>query len=230
MQNEKRTNGKKSRKPLAVLLAVALLVVCAVGGTMAWLTSSPGAVTNSFTIGNINIELKETPADYKMIPGHTIDKDPVVTVKAGSEDCYVFVEVTEECGVNGKTFGNYIQYSVNLKDSAGNGNFQALGNPYPNVYYCVAKDIKADRPIKILGGGNYTYDKINYKWSEQQVLTCPEVTKEMMEAAVEKDNNGDAVGSKVKLTFTAYAVQYLKDNEKPFTPEEAWALVKPSGT
>lgn len=224
MQNEKRTNGKKSRKPLAVLLAVALLAVCAVGGTMAWLTSSPGAVTNSFTIGNINIELTEKTTDYKMIPGHTIDKDPVVTVKAGSEDCYVFVEVTEERGVTDKTFGDYIKYSVNTN------NFKALGNSYPNVYYCVAEDIKADRPIKILGGGNYAYGNINYKWSEQQVLTRPEVTKEMMEDAVEKDNNGDAVGSKVKLTFTAYAVQYLKDNEKPFTPEEAWALVKPSGT
>ena len=228
MQNEKRTNGKKSRKPLAVLLAVALLVVCAVGGTMAWLTSSPGAVTNSFTIGNINIELTEKTTDYKMIPGHTIDKDPVVTVKAGSEDCYVFVEVTEECGVAGKSFGDYIMYSVNLKDSAGNGNFQALTG-HSGVYYCVAKDIKADRPIKILGGGNYTYDKINYKWSEQQVLTLPTVTKEMMEAAVEKDTSGNPVHN-VKLTFTAYAVQYLKDNEHPFTPEEAWALVKPSGT
>lgn len=230
MQNEKRSNDKRTMKPLAVVLAVALLVICAVGGTLAWLTSSPDPITNTFTIGNVKIELDETDAEYKMVPGHTINKDPVVTVKAGSEDCYVFVEVTEECGVTGKSFGDYIKYSVNLKDSAGNGNFQALGNSYPNVYYCVAEDIKADRPIKILGGGNYLYENINYKWSEQQVLTRPEVTKEMMEAAISQDASGKTVGSKVKLTFTAYAVQYLKDNEKPFTPEEAWALVKPSGT
>ena len=31
-----------------------------------------------------------------MIPGWTIDKDPKVTVKEGSEDCWLFVEITEE--------------------------------------------------------------------------------------------------------------------------------------
>ena len=33
---------------------------------------------------------------YKLIPGHTYVKDPIVHVTAGSEECYVFVKVVDE--------------------------------------------------------------------------------------------------------------------------------------
>ena len=62
MKNGKYCNGKKSlnMKPLAVLLALTLLVGCAIGGTIAWLTAQTGEVVNTFTVGDINIKLEET--------------------------------------------------------------------------------------------------------------------------------------------------------------------------
>ena len=82
------------KKSLALVLALAMIVVCVVGGTLAWLIATTPEVKNTFTAGDINITLAESEdLDLKMIPGYTIDKDPKVTVKAGSEKCYLFVKV-----------------------------------------------------------------------------------------------------------------------------------------
>lgn len=81
------------KKRVITIIAAALLLCCAVGGTLAWLIDKTDPVVNTFTAGNVNIELKETTKDYKMVPGNKIDKDPIVTVKGGSEACWVFVKV-----------------------------------------------------------------------------------------------------------------------------------------
>ena len=81
------------KKSLALLLAIALVVVGAVAGTVAWLTDKTPSVTNTFTTSDINIELKETKNNFQMIPGWNIEKDPKVTVKTGSEACYLFVKL-----------------------------------------------------------------------------------------------------------------------------------------
>lgn len=111
------------KKSVALLMACTLTVGCAVGGTMAWLTAQATPVVNTFTIGDINIDLKEHDyisandaksdaslkdsvgtldtskevtgnTDYHFVPGDTLPKDPFVTVKPGSEACYLFVKVT----------------------------------------------------------------------------------------------------------------------------------------
>ena len=94
------------KKSLALVLALAMIVVCVVGGTLAWLTATTGSVTNTFTHGDINITLAESEdLDLKMIPGYTITKDPKVTVLAGSEKCYLFVKVVKSA--NFDTFMTY---------------------------------------------------------------------------------------------------------------------------
>lgn len=94
------------KKSLALVLALAMIVVCVVGGTLAWLTATTGSVKNTFTHGDINITLAESEnLDLKMIPGYTITKDPKVTVKAGSEKCYLFVKV--EKSTNFDSFMTY---------------------------------------------------------------------------------------------------------------------------
>ena len=91
------------KKKIAIsIVAVALVLCCAIGGTLAWLTDKTGPVVNTFTVGDINIDLTETTTDYKMVPGNTIAKDPKVTVKANSEACYLFVKVTKS--------GNFDQF------------------------------------------------------------------------------------------------------------------------
>ena len=81
------------RKVLLPVIAVALLLCCAVSGTLAWLMDKTDAITNTFTVGNVGITLEESTTNYKMVPGCEIAKDPTVTVAANSEKCYVFVKV-----------------------------------------------------------------------------------------------------------------------------------------
>lgn len=95
------------KKTLALVLALTLLVAGIVGGTLAWLTDRTAEVKNTFTVGNINIGLTETTADYKMVPGNTIAKDPTVTVKANSEACWLFVKVTESTDLK-----DFITYTI----------------------------------------------------------------------------------------------------------------------
>lgn len=106
---------KKSKAILMVVCAM-LLVAASVMGTLAYLTST-AAVTNTFTVGNVAITMDEADVDdygnvilgddekplarvnantYKLMPGHTYTKDPIVHVDAASEDCYLFVKVVNE--------------------------------------------------------------------------------------------------------------------------------------
>ena len=85
---------KKSTKILSVVLAGALAIGGVVGGSLAWLMDKTDAVKNTFTYGNVDIELKESEdLDLHIVPGKPITKDPTVTVKANSETSYVFVKV-----------------------------------------------------------------------------------------------------------------------------------------
>ena len=68
------------KKILVACLCVALAVLTIAGTTLAYLTATTESVTNTFTVGNIDITLAETKTDFKMVPGSTIAKDPMVTV------------------------------------------------------------------------------------------------------------------------------------------------------
>ena len=96
------------KKGLALVLALTLLVVCVVAGTLAWLTAKSDVVTNTFTTSDIKVELKETTGtEYKMIPGYTISKDPKATVLAGSEECFLFVKLDKSAN-----FDTYLEYVI----------------------------------------------------------------------------------------------------------------------
>ena len=82
------------KKKLLIPIMILILVIGAVGGTLAWLTDKTDPVTNTFTVGNVDITLAETTGKtYKMVPGQTITKYPKVTVEAGSEECWLFVKI-----------------------------------------------------------------------------------------------------------------------------------------
>lgn len=89
------------KKKVLSIVAVVLVLCCAIGGTLAWLTAKSAVVTNTFAPSNIKIELKETTGEnYKMIPGYTITKDPKATVLAGSEECWLFVKIEKSANFN----------------------------------------------------------------------------------------------------------------------------------
>ena len=85
------------KKILALCLVVVLAVTAITGVTLAYFTDTDKA-TNTFTVGNVDIELDEpnwNPNDtHNIMPGASFGKDPTITVEQGSEDCYVFLDVT----------------------------------------------------------------------------------------------------------------------------------------
>ena len=90
-----KTNRTVSIKIAALIAAIVLVIGCTAGGTVAWLVSKPTPITNVFTVGDINATLTETKTEFKIVPGVVIAKDPVAPVTANSEDCYLFVKLTE---------------------------------------------------------------------------------------------------------------------------------------
>ena len=95
------------KKGLAMVLALVLLAVCAVSGTLAWLTAKSDTVTNTFTTSDIKVELTETNETYKMVPGYDIHKDPKAKVLAGSEECYLFVKLDKS-----QNFDTFLTYEM----------------------------------------------------------------------------------------------------------------------
>ena len=80
--------NKKFRLAIAILTILA--VMFGVGVTVAYLVASSKPVINVFTIGDIQLSLTETTGtDYQLVPGTTVKKDPKLTVKAGSDACFL---------------------------------------------------------------------------------------------------------------------------------------------
>ena len=148
------------KKIVICALSIAVIICCAVGGTFAWLTTQTGEVRNTFTIGNIDITLAETTSDFKMIPGESIAKDPVVTVKANSEACWLFVKVTESDNLD-----DFITYTVDSGWTALTG--------VSGVYYREVAATTADTSFDVLTGNAVTVKDT--------------VTKEMMDAIKKGD-------------------------------------------
>lgn len=106
------------KKILVISLAIALLAIALIGGTLAWFTDEEEA-TNTFTVGNVSIQLREpawngiafdqdwsdVAADptrnpqlgvdeaYNLVPGRLIHKDPQV-MNDGANTCYVRLMLT----------------------------------------------------------------------------------------------------------------------------------------
>ncbi|HIT09525.1 MAG TPA: hypothetical protein IAB55_10680 [Candidatus Merdivicinus faecavium] len=119
-----------TKKKIAIAIAAAALAgTCAIGGTLAWLTATTNEVTNTFTVGNIQLNLDELPVDedgivdedgtrvteqkhpYKVYPSATIKKDPKVDVIENSEDCWLYVYVTNNTEAEGAD-GTAIDFSM----------------------------------------------------------------------------------------------------------------------
>lgn len=105
---------KNAKRTLLCLCCVALIVAASVMGTIAYLTDKD-SVTNTFSIGDVDIILDEEavtpegkptddPTDprvkqnnYHLIPGQSYVKDPTVTVVKGSESSFVRMFVSINC-------------------------------------------------------------------------------------------------------------------------------------
>lgn len=173
------------KKTLALVLALTLLVAGVVGGTLAWLTDQTAEVKNTFTVGDINIGLTETTADYKMVPGNTIAKDPTVTVKANSEACWLFVQVTESTDLK-----DFITYAIAEGWTALPG--------VDGVYYREVPASAADRTFSVLAGNAVTV-KSNVTRTMLETAKTHAPTLTFKAYAVQQDNVASASDAWAKV-------------------------------
>lgn len=167
-----------------VMLALTMVVGCAVDGTVAWLVSESESSVSTFTLGDINIKLtgESESQPLKVIPGVEIKRSLKVTVEPNSEACWLFVKVE---GTNWSHFPDAngtakVSYSVDVQNG-----WIAL-NGHPGVYY---REVSAEAAQR-----GDAYD-----------VNCNvTVSKELTKA----DINSIASGTQPQLSFTAYAVQY----------------------
>ena len=185
--NRRRMSNKKFIAILSVfvMLALTMVVGCAVDGTVAWLVSESKSSVSTFTLGDINIKLtgESESQPLKIIPGVGIRRSLKVTVDPNSEACWLFVKVE---GTNWPDFMEAngtvrkVSYSV-----AGEGDDWIALNDHPGVYY---REVSAENAKT-----GVEYD-VNCNVTVSQMLTKAEV-------------NSIAAETQPQLSFTAYAVQ-----------------------
>lgn len=203
---------KTGKKALLLALCAVLLVAATVMGTMAYLTSTD-TVTNTFTIGNVNITLDETKVDvngkpeeptsyvksneYKLMPGHSYTKDPTVHVTAGSENSWIFVKV--ENGISAFEAATVASGYTSIADQVEKNGWTKLTGVegVDNVYYKEYTKSNTQDDLKVFE---------NFKIADEanKVTGWDEISKES-----------------TKITITAYAIQ--KDGFT--TAAAAWAEV-----
>ena len=104
----------KKKSLIATVATVACIAAIGVGSTFAYFTDTKD-VTNTFTMGNVNITLEEPNYTDRqtVLPGQVIVKDPTVALATGSNDAYVVVKVTVPQYTDGTASGDLFTYDVN---------------------------------------------------------------------------------------------------------------------
>ena len=136
---------KTFKKAILLVACAALLVGASIMGTLAYLQDETQTITNTMTVGNVEITLDESVLDangektgersiegnaYKLVPGKTYIKDPTIHVAAGSENCYLFVKV--ENGIAGIEYDD--AETKNIAEQLEENGWEPLANG-SNVYY-----------------------------------------------------------------------------------------------
>ena len=190
------------KKTLITILCTVLACSCVMGVTLAFLMDRTTTITNTFTIGSVDIDLTETKGTlendlrtFKMVPGSTIEKDPTVTVKNKSEACWLFVKIEE--GANTYESGGVSEKFITYAIADG---WTALAG-VDGVYYREVAATTADMPFSVL--------------KDNQVKVSDGITKEVADTLI-------AAGTTYPtLSFTAYAVQ--RDTVVA-TAADAWSV------
>lgn len=195
--------SKTKKRAIAIVLAAVLLIGAVVGGTIAYLFDTSATVTNTFTVGDIDITLTEhqIQADktlnmyqttqsnsYKFVPGDVLPKDPTITITEDSEPCWLFVKAIESHNTNnGLPEGdkNIIKWGIKTTDEG--GIWKDL-TTVEGVWYCKVDNPASLGNVQVLTGNNGGSIEVNSA-----------VTKDM-KTAITGDNAP-------QLNFIAAAIQ-----------------------
>lgn len=176
----------KKKITITIICAV-LSCVCLIGTTFAWLTDKTGTVTNTFTVGKVDIDLTETTGTtYKMVPGAEISKNPTVSVAEGSEACWLFVKVVETNNTFGDDDKKFVTYTKGADWTL--YTTSDVDGVTTSIYY-----------IEVNANASGTVDAVSYP-----VLDGNKVT---VNSAATATDLAAAETNKPTLAFTAYAIQ-----------------------
>lgn len=197
---------KTRNKALLTMVCAVLLVVASVLGTMAYLTSI-AEVENTFTVGSVTISMDETDVDnrtdgkdrdtenrYHLLPGHEYTKDPIIHVASTSEECYLFVTVSNEIAAIEATGDTSVASQMEAK-----GWKTVEGQT--NLYVYIGTAEGASAPLAVKADDN-----------------IPVFEKIVISGSV--DNTTLANYKNKTITVNAYAVQ--KDGFESKTDSEIW--------
>ena len=197
---------KTRNKVLLTMVCAVLLVVASVLGTMAYLTST-AEVENTFTVGSVTISMDEKDVDnsteskdrdtennYHLLPGHEYTKDPIIHVASTSEECYLFVTVSNEIAAIEATGDTSVASQMEAKG------WKAVEGQ-TNLYVYIGTAEGASAPLAVKANENITvFEKIVISGSV--------------------DNTTLANYKDKTITVKAYAVQ--KDGFESKTASEIW--------
>ncbi len=153
------------KKRIGIIIAATIIfLMISVSVTYAYLMSASRPVKNTFTLGEVNIELYETSGDkYFITPGASIHKDPKVTVKAKSDKCWLFVEITKANG-----FDHYMSFEM--------ADGWQLLEGHQNVYYMQLEKTDVDTQYSIIKGDILSvYDTVTEEQLDS-LLTVPSLS------------------------------------------------------
>ena len=176
------------KNTVKIMTLAGILCLASVGGVSAYLTDYE-KVSNEFTVGKVDIELKEPewkPEENKKIePSKVIHKDPQIT-NTGTNDAFVYMEVSIPM--------------ANVEAAAENG--ERLGKKVQELFYFEAKDSWMQLSVQ------NTESRRTYTYAYMKILK-PQETSEALFDTVKFLNliEGQLDGQTFEIPVRAYAIQ-----------------------
>ena len=176
------------KNTVKIMTLAGILCLASVGGVSAYLTDYE-KVSNEFTVGKVDIELKEPewkPEENKKIePSKVIHKDPQIT-NTGTNDAFVYMEISIPM--------------ANVEAAAENG--ERLGKKVQELFYFEAKDSWMQLSVQ------NTESRRTYTYAYTKILK-PQETSEALFDTVKFLNliEGQLDGQTFEIPVRAYAIQ-----------------------
>ena len=176
------------KNTVKIMTLAGILCLASVGGVSAYLTDYE-KVSNEFTVGKVDIELKEPewkPEENKKIePSKVIHKDPQIT-NTGTNDAFVYMEGSIPM--------------ANVEAAAENG--ERLGKKVQELFYFEAKDSWMQLSVQ------NTESRRTYTYAYTKILK-PQETSEALFDTVKFLNliEGQLDGQTFEIPVRAYAIQ-----------------------
>lgn len=186
--SKKGAGNKYEKNTVKIMTLAGILCLASVGGVSAYLTDYE-KVSNEFTVGKVDIELKEPewkPEENKKIePSKVIHKDPQIT-NTGTNDAFVYMEVSIPM--------------ANVEAAAENG--ERLGKKVQELFYFEAKDSWMQLSVQ------NTESRRTYTYAYTKILK-PQETSEALFDTVKFLNliEGQLDGQTFEIPVRAYAIQ-----------------------